>query len=89
LFIADLKTVWQNVAEVSDERARLVFRFGAINDRLLDPREVIVKSLQDTPWRLKTVIDAGTSRLGKRQSDTFVRRPQAPIVELDAWAHRR
>jgi hypothetical protein len=88
LFIADLKKVWQNVADVSDDRARLVFRFGAINDRLLDPRDVIYQSLQDTPWRLRTIVDAGTARLGKRQSDTFVRYPGAPIVEFDAWACR-
>jgi hypothetical protein len=88
LFTADLKKVWQNVADVSDDRARLVFRFGAINNRLLDPRDVIQQSLKDTPWRLKTIVDAGTARLGKRQSDTFVRRPEAPIVEFDAWAYR-
>jgi DNA methylase len=88
LFIADLKKVWQNVADVSDDRARLVFRFGAINDRLLDPRDVIHQSLQDTPWRLRTIVDAGTARLGKRQSDTFVRCPETPIVEFDAWACR-
>jgi hypothetical protein len=88
LFIADLKKVWRNVAEVSDDRARLVFRFGAINDRLLDPRDVIHQSLRDTPWRLRTIVDAGTARLGKRQLDTFVPSPEAPIVEFDAWACR-
>jgi hypothetical protein len=88
VFIADLNKVWRNVADVSDDRARLVFRFGAINDRLVDPRDVIHQSLQDTPWRLRTIVDAGTARLGKRQSDTFMRRPEAPIVEFDAWASR-
>jgi hypothetical protein len=88
VFVADLKKVWQNVADVSDDHARLVFRFGAINDRLLDPRDVIFQSLKDTPWRLRTIVDAGTARLGKRQSDLFVCRPEPPIVELDAWATR-
>jgi hypothetical protein len=86
LFIADLRKVWRNVADVSDSRARLIFRFGAINDRRLDPRDVISRSLQNTPWRLSTIVDAGTARLGKRQSDTFVRSSEAPIVEFDAWA---
>jgi hypothetical protein len=54
----------------------------------LDPRDVIYHSLQDTSWRLRTIVDAGTARLGRRQSDTFVRRPEAPIVEFDAWACR-
>jgi hypothetical protein len=89
LFISDLQMVWRNVADVSDDRARLVFRFGAINDRRLDPRDVIHQSLRDTPWRLRTIVDAGTACLGKRQSDTFVRRPQSPIIEFDAWACRR
>ncbi len=89
LFIADLKNVWRNVADVSDDRARLVFRFGAINYRALDPCEVIRQSLQDTPWQLRTIVDAGTARLGKRQSDTFVCRPHAPLIEFDAWAYRR
>ena len=87
-FIADLRKVWRNAAEVSDRRARLVFRFGAINDRVLDPRDVIIQSVKDTPWQLKTVVNAGTARLGKRQSDTFVHGAGAPIVELDAWASR-
>jgi len=87
-FIADLRKVWRNIAEVSANRARLVFRFGAINDRRLDPRDVIYQSLKDTPWRLRTIVDAGTARQGKRQSETFVRSPEAPIVEFDAWACR-
>ncbi|MGO8922779.1 MAG: DNA methyltransferase [Xanthobacteraceae bacterium] len=88
LFIADLRKVWLNVADVSDNRARLVFRFGAINDRALDPRDVISQTIQGTPWRLRTIVHAGTARLGKRQLETFVRGPEAPIIELDAWAAR-
>jgi DNA methylase len=88
-FISDLRTVWQNTARVSDTRARLVFRFGAINDRRVDPRDIILRSLEDTPWRLKTIVAAGTARFGKRQSEAFVLRSRAPIVELDAWAERQ
>jgi hypothetical protein len=88
-FVSDLQTVWRNTARVCDGRARLVFRFGAINDRRVDPRDIIRWSLEGTPWHLKTIIDAGTARSGKRQSEAFIRRSQAPIVELDAWAERR
>ena len=88
-FVSDLQRVWWNIARVSDDRARLVFRFGAINDRHVDPRDIILGSLEDTPWRLKTIVDAGTAHSGKRQSEAFVRRSQAPILELDAWAERR
>jgi hypothetical protein len=88
-FVSDLQTVWRNVARVSDDRARLVFRFGAINDRRVNPRDIILGSLEDTPWRLKTIVNAGTAHSGKRQSEAFVRRCHAPILELDAWAERR
>jgi hypothetical protein len=87
-FIGDLRTVWRNVAAVSHKEARLVFRFGAINDRLVDPRELIRASLQATPWRLTTIVDAGTARNGKRQADSFVDQPRKPLVEFDAWALR-
>jgi hypothetical protein len=87
-FVEDLRRVWRNVASVSHRKARLVFRFGAINDRSVDPRYIIRASLRDTPWRLMTLVDAGTARLGKRQSDSFVQRPRDPLVEFDAWAYR-
>jgi hypothetical protein len=85
-FITDLRTVWQNVATVSHKDALLVFRFGAINDRLVDPRELIIESLKETGWRLRTIVDAGTARSGKRQADTFANRPHNPVAEFDAWA---
>jgi len=87
-FIGDLRKVWTNVAAVSRGNAHLVFRFGAINDRLVDPGKIIRNSLQDTPWRLTTIVNAGTARQGKRQADNFVHRPKRPLVEFDAWARR-
>jgi hypothetical protein len=87
-FVEDLRSVWRNVASVSHPKALLVFRFGAINDRLVDPRRIISASLCDTPWRLMTIVDAGTARHGKRQADNFVRKPKNPVVEFDAWACR-
>jgi hypothetical protein len=88
-FVDDLRTVWLNVAAVSDREAKLIFRFGAINDRSIEPSKLIKCSLEDTPWRLTTISNAGTSRHGKRQADSFVTKPRRPIVELDAWAVRR
>src|SRR5262245_13871342 len=83
-FIEDLRSVWRNVASVSHGNALLVFRFGAINDRVVDPRYIIKASLCDTPWRLMTVVDAGTASHGKRQADNFVQKPRKPLVEFDA-----
>jgi hypothetical protein len=87
-FTNDLRQVWTNVAAVSDRHAHLVFRFGAINDRSVDPRKIISRSLQDTPWRLATIVNAGTARYGKRQADNFVNNPRKPLAEFDAWACR-
>jgi hypothetical protein len=88
-FVDDLRAVWRNVARISHKEARLIFRFGAINDRILDPREIIATSLDETAWRLNTVCDAGTARQGKRQADSFVVRPRRPLVEFDAWAVKK
>jgi hypothetical protein len=45
-FVSDLRTVWNNVASIAAKRATLVVRFGAINDRATDPREMLKQSLQ-------------------------------------------
>lgn len=88
-FVKDLQTVWRNVATISHKRARLIFRFGAINDRLLDPADVIKASLEDTPWRLVTISNAGTAYGGRRQADSFDSYRSKPVTELDAWAIRQ
>jgi hypothetical protein len=87
-FVSDLQRVWLNTAVVSHKNARLIFRFGAINDRSVDPREIIKASLRETPWRLATLVNAGTAQYGRRQSVTFGRVSKKPIVEFDAWALR-
>jgi hypothetical protein len=87
-FVDDLRSVWLNVASVSHKKAFLIFRFGAINDRYLDPRDIIKSSLRGTPWRLTTIVDAGTARRGKRQADSFGENQRSPLKEFDAWATR-
>jgi hypothetical protein len=87
-FVDDLCTVWKNVAAVCHKDARLIVRFGAINDRLVDPLEIMKASLKNTPWELVTVVNAGTARGGKRQADSFGYEPTRPIAEYDAWAVR-
>jgi hypothetical protein len=87
-FVDDLCTVWKNVAAVCHKDARLIFRFGAINDRCVDPREIMKASLRNAPWELVTIVNAGTARGGKRQADSFNYEPTKPIAEYDAWAAR-
>lgn len=85
-FAAQLRTVWTNAAAVSKPSAQLVIRFGGINDRDNDPREIIKESLANTPWRISTIRGAGTAKDGKRQADQFQRVKKNSILELDAYA---
>jgi len=84
-FTAGLKKVWTNCAAVAQPGCRLVIRFGAINDRKLDARELLKASLAQTPWSILTCHDAGSASHGKRQADAFVP-TAAPIQECDLWA---
>lgn len=87
-FASDLKRVWVNVAEASSPTARLVIRFGGIQDRNADPWELLSHSLSDTGWRVVTRCRAGSARKGKRQADSFLRHRSNPLVEYDVWARR-
>ncbi|MDW8341978.1 MAG: hypothetical protein RMK73_10900 [Geminicoccaceae bacterium] len=86
-FIADLSTVWRNVARHCVPGARLALRFGTIGDRPLDdPAGVIAETLKDTGWRIEAVRSADDARRGKRQADTFQRRRSSPRKEIDLEA---
>ena len=84
-FAADLATVWRNVASVARADARLVIRFGAIRDRNVDPRELLVESLAALPWRPLHFSTAGSAHRGKRQADAFLRKRSAAVEEIDVW----
>ncbi len=86
-FSAALGKVWKNCADVASDNARLVIRFGAINDRKLDPRELVKGSLTDSGWRLLTGRSAGSASGGRRQANHFGSDDSAPpIAEYDLWA---
>jgi hypothetical protein len=84
-FADGLKKVWTNCARVARPGCRLVIRFGAINDRRLDARELLKTSLADTPWRILTCHNAGSASHGRRQANAFVPTADA-IQEYDLWA---
>lgn len=86
VFAAQLKKVWDNVALVCANNARLVVRFGGIRDRKADPRELIRESFRHSTWRLWHVHEAGTAASGKRQADAFLKKKTQPMVEYDCWA---
>jgi hypothetical protein len=84
-FAADLKQVWRNVANVCNDTAKMVIRFGSISGRHVDPLDIIKSSLVGTGWRVTKVYQAGTAMQGKRQANTFLRNKTKAMVEYDIW----
>jgi hypothetical protein len=58
-FADDLRSVWKNLVHRASNDCRLVVRFGAINDRKLDPVELLRSSMCDSGWRINTAHAAG------------------------------
>ena len=85
-FADDLALVWENTSRVCRNGARLVIRFGGISDRDADPLTILRRSINKSPWRLQTVVSAGTATRGKRQADHFLQIRSRPQQEFDAWA---
>jgi hypothetical protein len=86
-FVADLRCVWSNVAEVCNHRAKLVIRFGSIRSFEVDPAEVIMASLADTGWLVQRIAPAGRADTGRRQVHQIVRGEVSnAIEEYDVWA---
>jgi hypothetical protein len=85
-FVAGLRRVWCNVAAVCRKDARLVVRFGGINDRKQDPLTLLKMSLGETPWRCQTARPAGTADKGRRQSRQFASSGKPPVEEYDLYA---
>jgi hypothetical protein len=85
LFADELRKVWTNVRSVSTATARLVIRFGGINDRRAKPEEILKYSLSGA-WQLQTIKSAGAASDGRRQADSFLRRRSQPVDEFVAWA---
>ena len=88
-FADGLRKVWVNCATVARPGAKLIIRFGAINDRKLDPRELVKDSLANTDWRILTGRDAGSASGGRRQANQFGPEDSTPaLAEYDLWAEK-
>jgi hypothetical protein len=88
-FASSLAKVWKAAAEVCADGARLLCRFGGIQDRKQDPREILEQSFRDSGWRLSTIRGAGSSKDGKRQAAQFGQRvSKVPRDEFDVYAVR-
>jgi hypothetical protein len=89
-FSEQLSQVWRNIESACTPNARLVCRFGGINDRDVDPLELLKDSFKNTSWRLVTIRGAGTAHNGKRQASQFgIRVTSKPRKEYDVYAHLR
>ena len=86
-FAEDLKTVWKNLARRAADDCTLVVRFGAINDRKLDPVDLLRTSFRESEWRIATVHTAGRPPRGRRQSEHFGTTSEV-LDEFDVWARR-
>jgi hypothetical protein len=87
-FASELRDVWRNVARVALPDASMVIRFGAINDRKLDPRALLEHSIIGSGWVAIGAAPAGSAHLGKRQANHFTKRPTAALDEFDIVAKR-
>lgn len=86
LFANQLRQVWENVSMICDKGAKLIIRFGAINDRQIDPVQLIKESLRGTQWRCITRKGADSAERGKRQSLHFNIKNSNALQEYDFWA---
>jgi hypothetical protein len=87
-FAAELSCVWKNVASRAAAGARLIIRYGGINTRVFEPKDILEKSLKDSGWRMVTAREAPDSGRGRRQARQFRPKPKKAIVEYDVYCHR-
>ncbi len=83
---AQFKRVWRNVGTCAASGARMIVRFGGINDRKTDPQVIIINSLADTGWEITAIESAGAASAGRRQAAHFGRAKHTAIDEYDIWA---
>ena len=84
--MAELKSVWSALAIKATKGARLVVRFGGINDRNVDHVALLKESLRDSGWLLRTIVEAGDANNGKRQATQFRLTKSSPRLEHDFYA---
>ncbi len=84
-FAADLAVVWTRLAKHVAADARMVVRFGAINDRPVEPASIIRASILPTPWRIVHMRKAGLASSGRRQAVSFREMIPPPVEELDVY----
>lgn len=84
-FADQMAMVWSNVHRISNERTRLVVRFGGIHDREADPRGILKASLESSEWRILTARAVPDADHGRRQVRQFCEAPRKGVVEYDFY----
>jgi hypothetical protein len=86
-FSAEMGRVWKNMALHAATGARMVIRYGGINDRAVEPMDIMKKSLVDSGWRMVTARSVPDSDSGRRQVRQFQSMPKKAIIEHDVYCH--
>jgi hypothetical protein len=84
-FAEDLFLVWSSLAEAAAPDAKLVFRFGAINDRPVSVKQLVCASLRGSRWQVDDIRSAGRASYGRRQAQSFNRSSKPAMTEIDVW----
>ena len=86
-FVESIRNVWRAAANIAADNAKLIFRFGGIYSRQVDPKTLAIESLHDSGWKITTIRNAGTSYNGKRQAIQFGARGRGAVtMEYDIYA---
>lgn len=85
IFASELQAVWQRVGAVCVSGAKLVIRFGAINDRKVDALALLRQSLKDSGWSVGKITSAGSASKGRRQVLHITHQQKAALEEYDVW----
>jgi hypothetical protein len=84
-FAADMGMVFQRLVPYCSKRARMVIRFGSINDRPVNAMKVMRAALRESDWKIDQVKRAGVASAGRRQVGSFATTLQPARAEYDVW----
>ncbi len=89
-FINDLRSAWVRVAEYSKTTASLICRFGVLPSYKGDKYDMILRSFEDTPWKVQSIHPAGKAKKGKRIAETFMGDDAStPNEEIDVFCTKQ
>lgn len=84
-FASDMGLVFERMVPYCSKRARMVIRFGSINDRPVDAMKLTRAALRESGWKIDQVRSAGIASAGRRQLQSFATTLQPARIEYDVW----